>query len=576
MTLVSFKQKNIVLDVVPGTTLSECIRMAKLSIETPCNCMGLCGKCIVKASGDLEEPTLEEKIFVNNEKGLRLACLAKVKGDVEVEFIKTSKALKTVNKGYSIEVEIDSEIKKVKLPKMDASKAIPYEETLHYKNIKLNLLEKIVKIQSDVPREIYGITYEDSLLDIDENIEKVLGIAIDIGTTGISAYLVNLETGDVLNKISCLNPQTEFGGDVLSRITYVINNENGTKVLRDTIVKRVSEIARELVIGADFDITSVYKIIIAANTTMLHLFAGINPKTIAKAPYRSLFLNKKDILACDIGIEINKNGIVTLLPSVSSYVGADILSGIAATDFHKKRHSSIFIDIGTNGEIVVNSNGKLAATSTAAGPALEGMNISCGCRAEEGAIDSFAINEDFTLSFTTIGNVIPKGICGSALIDIAAYMVKRGIILPSGKFNEKMSKAISCRLKDKKFYINEDIFISQKDIRQIQLAKGAIAAGVAMLLQELNISIEDVKEVVIAGAFGYHINPESIKTIGLISKGFKGDITFVGNSSVEGARLALINKDFIKTIESLKSEVEVVELSTKEKFQDYFVEALGF
>jgi uncharacterized 2Fe-2S/4Fe-4S cluster protein (DUF4445 family) len=218
----------------------------------------------------------------------------------------------------------------------------------------------------------------------------------------------------------------------------------------------------------------------------------------------------------------------------------------------------------------------MAATSTAAGPALEGMNISCGSRAEEGAIDSFTMDEEYNISFTTIGNSPAKGICGSALIDIAAQLVEKEIVLKSGRFNNNLNPKISNRLREKKFYITEDIYISQKDIRQIQLAKGAIAAGISMLLKEVNIALEMVEEVVIAGAFGYHINPDSIKTIGLIPKGFKGKITFVGNSSIEGARLALINKGILETIIGFEDNIEIVELSTKDTFQDYFVAALSF
>lgn len=536
MAKVVFPQQAIILEVEPGTKLSDCIRKAKLSIETPCNCMGSCGKCIIKACGELEEPSMEEKSFLMKKPGLRLACLAKIKGNVEVEFVKTSKALKTINKGYSIEVELDSEVK----------------------------------------RDNNGVTYLGDLIDTDKNIEAVLGVAVDIGTTGISAYLVDLETGEMLNKVSCLNPQTEFGSDVLSRITFVINNENGTKVLKDCITDKINQLVEKLAEDNGFQKSSIYRIIIAANTTMLHLFAGINPSPIAKAPYKAVFLERRDFKSEEMGIYINENGIISLLPSASSYVGADILSGIAATAFNKKAHSSIFIDIGTNGEIVAIDDGKLVGTSTAAGPALEGMNISCGCRAEAGAIDTFCIDESFNVSFTTIGNERPKGICGSALIDIAAYMVKSGILLPSGKFNSRLPEALSCRVVDKKFYITEDIYISQRDVRQIQLAKGAIAAGVTMLLEELGLNIEEVKEVVIAGAFGYHVNSDSIKTIGLIPKGFKGQVTFVGNSSVEGARLALINKQFIKNIEALQGLVKVLELSTKENFQEHFVKALSF
>ena len=237
---------------------------------------------------------------------------------------------------------------------------------------------------------------------------------------------------------------------------------------------------------------------------------------------------------------------------------------------------SIFIDIGTNGEIVLISEGKMVATSTAAGPALEGMNISCGSRAEEGAIDSFHIDDEYNISFTTIGGIKAKGICGSALIDISAYMVLKEIIHKSGRFNNNINHKILGKVRDKKFYITDEIYISQKDIRQIQLAKGAISAGISMLLKEAKVTLDMVEEIVIAGAFGYHINAENIKTIGLLPKGFNGDITFVGNSSIEGARLALINSDILETIISFKDRIEIVELSTKDEFQDFFVGALSF
>ncbi|MEG0772693.1 ASKHA domain-containing protein [Clostridium sp.] len=575
MALVKFKNENITLEVQPGTKLSECIRIANLSIETPCNCMGLCGKCKVKALGELSEPSLEEKAFIKGEKDIRLACLAKVCGDIEVELLNKNTTLKTINRGYSIEVNVDPEIKKIELNSIKRDSNNPFSEEVGYKVNSTQVLEKIAALERGEFSNAYGVICGKSLIDIQEKFNDVLGVAVDIGTTGISAYFVNLESGEILNKVSCLNPQTEYGGDVLTRITFAINNEDGTEILRHSIVSKINEIVKELV-GKSYGIENIYKIIIAANTTMLHLFAGINPSSIAKAPYRAVFLDKLEIKASELNIDINREGTITLLPSASSYVGADILSGIAATDFHKKSKDSVFIDIGTNGEIVAISEGKLVATSTAAGPALEGMNISCGCRAEEGAIDTFNIDENFNINFTTIGDRNPKGICGSGLIDITASLVERNIVLPSGRFNNKLDERISSKLKDKRFYITEDIYLSQKDIRQIQLAKGAIATGVTMLLSEINIVIEDIKEVVIAGAFGYHINPSSIKIIGLIPKGFNGDITFVGNSSVEGARLALINKEVLNTIESFKGNIEVLELSTKEKFQEYFVEALGF
>ncbi len=518
MACISFKNKSITIEAEVGARLTDCIRKAGLHIETPCNCIGSCGKCRVKAVGELCPPTEEEKKFLKVDDGIRMACMARVNGDVEIELLASSNSLKTINRGFSVNVE---------------------------------------------PDLIDGVSPD------------TLGAAVDIGTTGLSAYLVDLVSGEVLNKVSSLNPQTQYGGDVLTRISYCMNNSEGSKQLKEAITGKVDEIIGELT-GDTYSRSSVYRITIAGNTTMLHLFLGEDTRSIARAPYRPVFIDRIDLLASDLDIRINEKGILTILPSASGYIGADILAGITATGFNKKRESAIFIDIGTNGEIAAINGGRIAATSTAAGPALEGMNISCGCRAEAGAIDSFSIDDDYNISYTTIGGIEPKGICGSGLIDIAAFLVKREIVLNNGRLNPELDYRVKSRLIDKCFYITNEIYISQKDVRQIQLAKGAIAAGIAMLLAEIDLPLEKVSEAVIAGAFGYHINPQSIMDIGLIPKGFNGEITFVGNSSVEGARIALINKSMLRDMEALKDEITVLELSTKDTFQEYFIKELSF
>lgn len=575
MVRVDFINENKFIQVKEGTKLADCIRMAGLPIETPCNGVGICGKCKVRVKGELYPPSSEEKNFIDENGDIRLACLARVKGDLCVELLKSKGELRTINRGYGMDVKIDSPIQRILLPKIDKNNSIPYEEMIDYHIQSLGVYERLGKLEREENNSFYGIIHENILLDINENFDSILGIALDIGTTGISAYLVDLEGGEVLNRVSALNPQTQFGGDVLSRITYCIENSGGEKILKEILIKKVNSMIDEL-LEDQYNRNCVYALMVSANTTMLHLFLGIDPTSIARAPYRPVFLKRVDLKPKDIGIHINEGGMITLIPSASGYVGADILSGVAATGFDQRKDPSIFIDIGTNGEIVAIANGKMAATSTAAGPALEGMNISCGSRAEEGAIDTFSIDEDFNIFYTTIGGAKAKGICGSGLIDIGAYLIKRGIVLKSGKFNEDLDERIKNRLRDKGLYITEDIYISQKDIRQIQLAKGAIAAGVIMLLDEIGISIEELKEVVIAGSFGYHINPNSIQEIGIIPKGFKGKITFVGNSSVEGARLSLINRDILKNIEKLKDQIDVLELSKKETFQEYFIKSLNF
>ncbi|HWR62691.1 MAG TPA: ASKHA domain-containing protein [Clostridia bacterium] len=575
MALISLKNKNITVEAEPGTSLADCIRMAGLHIETPCNGAGSCGKCRVKAQGALYQPTEGEmKLLAEAAAGMRLACMARVEGDVEIELPVSAESLNTINRGFSIDVEPDSDTKRMVLPAIDRGSSKPYMETLAYKPADFSLLEKIGLLERDNIEEPAGVVWEDRLLDIGE-IPQVLGVAVDIGTTGISAYLVSLESGRVLSRASSLNPQTQYGGDVLTRISYCMNNADGSKLLKEAITKKIDEIIGELTSGG-YDRDSVYRVAIAGNTTMLHLFLGVDTRSVALAPYRPVFTDRIDLKAAELSVNINKNGVLTLLPSASGYIGADIIAGITATGFNKKSGAAIFIDIGTNGEIAAINNGRIAATSTAAGPALEGMNISCGCRAEAGAIDSFSIDETYNISYTTIGGIKPRGICGSGLIDIAAFFVKREIVQRNGRFNPSLDLRVKDSLRDKCFYITDEIYISQKDIRQIQLAKGAIAAGIALLLEKLGLPLDKVEEAVIAGAFGYHINPRSIMDISLIPKGFRGKITFVGNSSVEGARLALINGSMLRAMEALKDEITVLELSNSDSFQECFINELNF
>ena len=574
MPKINFVKENICIEVEKNTILLDAIRQANLNIETPCNGMGFCGKCKVIAKGQLSEPTDREKKIINEEKYERLSCMAEVLGDVEVELIEKKKALKTINKGFSIDVEIDSPVKLVRLPEIDGTSPIPYADYIGYKVSSPELYRKIAFIEEGNFKEIWGVVFEDRLLDIATYKKDVLGLAVDIGTTGISYYLVDLSNGQVVENLSSLNPQSQYGGDVLTRITYCMENPSGAVKLQELIVDEINNTINKIV-DSLYRIDDIYHIAIAANTTMMHLLLGISPESLAKAPYRSIFLSCQDIKARDISIKANKEALLTILPSASSYVGGDIVSGIMASGFQDNKEA-VFIDIGTNGELAALKDGKIICTSTAAGPALEGMNIECGCRAEEGAIEKFDIDEDYNISYSTIGNAKAMGICGSGLIDIAGALVKRDIVMKSGRWNKNIDPKLAERLVDKKFYITDDIYISQKDIRQIQLAKGAIASGVIMMLDEIGLKIEEIPLIYIAGAFGYHINPDNIMEIGLIPKVFSGDIKFLGNTSLEGARLALINKDCHKEVYNIKADMEVLELSLKENFQDVFVSQLNF
>lgn len=574
MHKVYFSQYDKEIEVENESLLIDVIRKNGFKLETPCNSKGICGKCKVKIYGIKSEPKDEEKKFLTNANE-RLACITKIEEDITVEFLTNEKEnLKTINQGYSIEVDINSRLQKKKFQNIKKAEYKCSMECTSFNIKDMDIIKMIGDLRKYQEEDLYFVTFEDAIIDLFNEDKNILGIALDIGTTGISAYLLDLENGNILNKASTLNPQTTFGGDVISRISFTMQEENGLDKLQEVIIEKINELIEEL-IGKKFNRDDIYNLNVAANTTMLHILAGVNPESIAKAPYKATFLDKIDLRPKELNIKINPKGIITLLPSISSYVGADIVAGIVAIDISKYQ-SVIFIDIGTNGEMVLLKDGKFYSTSTAAGPALEGMNISCGMRAESGAIEKFELDENFNISYSTIGGTNARGICGSGLLDITSNLIKTGMLEPSGRFSKNLPENIKEKFRDKKFYITEDIYISQKDIRQIQLAKGAIASGITMLLKEVDDSIENIDHAIIAGSFGYHLKEESIRTVGIIPNSFKGDIKFVGNSSVEGAKLSLLNQDKLLEMMEIKDRVEVVDLSSKDYFQKYFIEALNF
>lgn len=575
MYRVDFINENRSIDVEEGSNLLDVIRNSEIDINTPCNGSGTCGKCKVIAHGKLSDPSSSELEMIDVKKNERLSCMAKICGDLKLEIPIRNKEIKTINRGYSVEVDIDSFVKTVKLPKIDRSNPIPYADIQRYNVETDSIYKKISMLDLDSADDIWGVVFEESLIDLGFIEQEVFGVAVDIGTTGISYYLVDLKSGEIRKKFSSLNPQTKFGSDVLTRITYCMDNEEGAKNLQKLIVDEINISIKKLAELSDIKLDSIYHIFISANTTMMHLLLAINPESMAKSPYRPIFLKHKNFKSKEIGIVANNESILSIIPAASSYIGGDILSGLAAIDFSSS-NNAIFIDIGTNGELAAFKDNRIICTSTAAGPALEGMNIECGLRAESGAIESFKIDDEFNIMYKTIGDADAIGICGSGLIDIAAQLVEKNILTKSGRWNKNLNEKIAHRLKEKRFYITEKVYISQKDIRQIQLAKGAISTGIIMMSKEIGLELGEVSKVYIAGAFGYHVDPDSMKTIGLIPKEIDSSIEFLGNTSLEGARLALLNRGYVKNIDLINNNIEVLELSLKPEFQEEFIGQLNF
>jgi uncharacterized 2Fe-2S/4Fe-4S cluster protein (DUF4445 family) len=321
---------------------------------------------------------------------------------------------------------------------------------------------------------------------------------------------------------------------------------------------------------------------------MLHIAVNTDPYSLGQFPYIPSLLGAEHRPASDL--RISPFGLIWLPPIISAYVGADITSGILSSALDKKKGTTVFIDIGTNGEMVLAKDGRLAASSTAAGPAFEGMNISCGMRASQGAIESFSI-ADGAVSFQVIGDnsgwegkTTITGICGSGLLDIAGELVRTGLIGSNGRFikpgNENGAPPLIDRLRPHEgknaFFITDDVYLSQKDIRQIQLAKGAIRCGIEMLLAHFNMSADDVDILEIAGSFGYHLNETSLLNIGLLPPVFAGKTAFVGNTSMSGAAAFLLNTSFRSQMAELVKEVDVVELANDENFEKNFIKYLSF
>lgn len=395
-----------------------------------------------------------------------------------------------------------------------------------------------------------------------DSVRKGYGIAADIGTTTIVLYFVDMATGSLLGTSAARNPQSSYGADVLSRINYCVENNEGTANMQRLLVNVMNESIERFTGDLSVSSDSIMRMIVTGNTTMLHLIAGINPATIGVSPFSPVFTEIKILSAYELNLKINTQAEIILLLSVSAYVGADILSGLASID-DRKFDSYLYIDIGTNGEIALVTKDTVWACATAAGPAFEGAGINCGMSAVEGAIESFSEE-----GFKTIGDVRPRGICGSGLIDIVAFMLDTGKISSDGLLKEPY---VIC--KDE---YDSEIKIIQSDIREVQLAKAAIAAGMDILIKRADLSVNNLDGIFLAGGFGNYINISNAVRIGLLPAHLHKKYIQIGNAAGTGAILALKSGNFINRMIDIKSRIRLVELSSDEEFMAEFVANMDF
>lgn len=411
--------------------------------------------------------------------------------------------------------------------------------------------------------------------------KRLFGCSLDIGTTKIAGYILDLNSGVVLAAGSLVNPQVSYGEDIISRIAYASRGDDEMRELQSAVVEGVNTILRNLISKAGVNPEEIYEVTVVGNTAMHHIFLGINPKYVALAPYPPVVRGSINVKAREIGVEVNPNANIHVLPVIGGFVGADTVAVILATKLYERDDICMALDIGTNTEVVLGNKDMLLATSCASGPAFEGAHIKHGMKAVSGAIERIKINPvTLEVEYKTIDDVKPNGICGSALIDALAEMLKAGIIDISGAFNKNL-KSPRLRLGEEglEFVIawgNEtsngrDIVITQRDIRELQLAKAAIHTGCTVLMRKMGVKESDINILFLAGAFGTYINPESARIIGMYPEVSLERVKPVGNAAGTGARIALVSKSMRKKSEEISRMVNYVELAAEPDFHDEFI-----
>jgi len=522
---ITFKPDGKQILIHSGATLIEAAGQAGIILNTVCGGKGTCGKCLVY----LEPGTREV-----------LACQYKIESDLTV--------------------------------------TIPAGSRFFEQRILTESIDSRSQIQPDVYKKYVRV----------ESAGTIFGLAVDLGTTTVVTRLIDMSGGQCLATQAALNPQTCFGDDVVSRIAYAQTAKESAELQR-AIIDCINDLTAKLCKKAAIGSNDIFEMCIAGNTTMNHIFLGLPISQLGQAPYKAYSLDAHEVPPGELGLRINPAGNIYTVENIAGFVGADTTAVALAVDIDSAEEMTLIVDIGTNGEIVLGTKDKLYAASCAAGPALEGARITCGSRAFDGAIEAVVINED-DIDLDVIGNIPPRSICGSGMIDAVAVMLDLGVINATGRFAEpktlehKLPPAIFARFFEQDgqpaFRLdgaaNNPVFLSQKDIREMQLAKGAIRAGIKLLQQKIGLEDSGVKRILLAGAFGNYISRRSALRIGLLPAVEAERIRFVGNAAAAGAQMILLSRQCRDEARELARKIEYVEIAHEPDFQMVFAESMSF
>ena len=599
----------IPVEAEKGQTLYEVFLKAGIEITTICGGSGKCGKCRVITDDygfeNTSSPTDAEKESLSAEelsRGIRLACQVEVQGNIEVYVPKESlnTRIRLQTEGIETGIAPSPLVRKyyAELPRPTLHNIEPDLERLleplseietHSPSLSPHLLRNLSETLRRANWKVTTTVWESrEIIHVEEGntTQHCYGFAFDLGTTKLASYLLNLATGETVATSSMVNPQVSHGEDVMTRIQHAMKGEKERDEIQDKIVDGINQLIAECCEKGGVDPHHVYEVAIVGNTAMHHLLLGITSKYLASSPYVPAVKGSLNIRARELKLDVNPEANIHFLPLIAGFVGSDCVANIFATGILEEEDLSLLLDIGTNTEVVIGNKDRLLACSCASGPAFEGAHIKHGMKASGGAIEHVKIDpNNLDVFLRTIDDVEPRGLCGSGIVDAIAEMLRVGIINKEGTMRlVEGSHIVKVNDADEKEFVivkaeggsHRDIVVSQKDVREIQLAKGAIRAGIDILMQEMGVEPEQIKRVYLAGAFGTYIDSASARAIGMIPNFSPTIITSIGNAAGTGARMALISSLARETCEVISRNVEYVELGVHPDFQSIFIRSLNF
>jgi uncharacterized 2Fe-2S/4Fe-4S cluster protein (DUF4445 family) len=514
---ITFKPDGKQISIHAGATLLEAAGQAGIILNTVCGGKGICGKCLVNLEPD-RQPAL--------------ACQYSIQSDLTI--------------------------------------MIPTSSRFFEQKILTHGIDTQTKIHPDIYTRYLGISAT----------EKIFGLAVDIGTTTVVAKLIDMTSGECKAIQAAVNPQTKYGDDVISRITYAQSDEKLAELHR-VIINCINELINRLCKQAKIDANSIYEMCAVGNTTMNHIFLKLPVSQLGQAPYRAFSVDAKDLTPDELALQINSTGNIHTVENIAGFVGSDTTAVAIAVDMDSVEETTLVVDIGTNGEIVLGTADRLYAASCAAGPALEGARISQGSMAVKGAIEAVVVNDN-DIDLDVIGDGEPHSICGSGIIDAVAVLLDLGLVDATGRFANpgKLPPAIASRVCDEQsqpaFRLADKVILTQQDIRQVQLAKAAVRAGIKLLQKKIGLEDNDIKQVLLAGAFGNYIRRESALRIGLLPPVPPERIRFVGNAAGSGARIILLSSQARERARKLARKIKYVEIANEKDFASVFADCMQF